>query len=209
VDFLVIEGNIGTGKTTLAQMISSDYNAQLVLEQFGDNPFLEKFYENPRQYAFALEMAFMAERYSQMMNELQNRKLFTRFAVSDYYFMKSLIFASVTLTDDEYNLYRRFFDIIYARLPKPDLYIYLHKDAQKLKQQITKRGRSFELGIEETYLQKITDGYFRYFKQQHDFPVVIIDTNNIDFVQNKIDYEKLCDVIFKKSYKVGISRVLL
>jgi deoxyguanosine kinase len=209
VDFLVIEGNIGAGKTTLAQMVSGDYNAQLVLEQFADNPFLEKFYENQRQYAFTLEMSFMAERYSQMMSELQNRKLFTDFAVSDYYFMKSLIFASVTLSNDEYNLYRRFFDIIYSRLPKPDLYVYLHKDTLNLKWQINQRGRSYELGIEEAYLQKITDGYFQFFKQQKDFPVVIIDTNNIDFVKNPDDYEKLCDIILKKNYKVGISRVLL
>jgi deoxyguanosine kinase len=208
-DFLVIEGNIGSGKTTLAQMISRDFNAQLVLEQFAENPFLENFYKNQRQYAFPLEMSFMAERYSQMMNELQNRRLFTDFAVSDYYFMKSLIFASVTLSDDEYALYRKFFDIIYSRLPRPDLYVYLHKDVPNLKNQINKRGRSYELQIEEDYLRKITEAYFNYFKQQIEFPVVIIDTNNIDFVENSSDYERLCEIILKKSYTIGISRVLL
>ena len=121
MDFLVVEGNIGSGKTTLTQMIARDYNAQTVMERFADNPFLEKFYNDKQQYAFPLEMSFMAERYSQLMNELQQRNLFTDFAVADYYFMKSLIFAGVTLAPDEYNLYRKFFEIIYSRMPRPDL----------------------------------------------------------------------------------------
>ena len=209
MNFLVIEGNIGVGKTTLAKMISRDYNAQFVGEAFADNPFLEKFYKSPDTYAFTLEMSFMAERYSQLMSELQNRDLFKDFAVADYYFMKSLIFSSVTLTTDEYNLYRKFFDIIYARLPRPDIYVYLHKTPESLKQQIVQRGRTYEQNIQLNYLEKISNAYFQYFKQQSEFPVVIIDTNNIDFVQNKKDYYKLCDVIFQNTYNAGISRVLL
>ena len=190
-------------------MISRDYNAQFVGEAFADNPFLEKFYKSPDTYAFTLEMSFMAERYSQLMNELQNRDLFKDFAVADYYFMKSLIFSSVTLTNDEYNLYRKFFDIIYARLPRPDLYVYLHKSPSNLKRQIDMRGRDYERDIQLNYLEKITNAYFQYFKQQSEFPVVIVDTNNIDFVENKKDYYKLCDVIFQNTYNAGISRVLL
>lgn len=209
MNFLVIEGNIGVGKTTLAKMISNDYNAQFVGEAFADNPFLEKFYQQPESYAFTLEMSFMAERYSQLMNELQNRDLFKDFAVADYYFMKSLIFSSVTLTNDEYNLYRKFFDIIYARLPRPDLYVYLHKSTPNLKRQIQIRGRSYEQNIESKYLENITNAYFQYFKQQSEFPVVIIDTNNIDFVTNKKDYFKLCETIFQNSYSSGITRVIL
>ena len=209
MNFLVIEGNIGVGKTTLAKMISRDYNAQFVGETFADNPFLEKFYKDPQSYAFTLEMSFMAERYSQLMNELQNRDLFKDFAVADYYFMKSLIFSSVTLTDDEYNLYRKFFNIIYSRLPRPDLYIYLHKDTLELKKQIAVRGREYESNIEDEYLDNISRAYFNYFKQQSEFPVVIIDTNNIDFVRNKKDYLRLCEIIFQNSYNTGISRVIL
>lgn len=209
MNFLVIEGNIGVGKTTLAKMISQDYNAQFVGETFADNPFLAKFYKSPKEYAFTLEMSFMAERYSQLMNELQNRDLFKDFAVSDYYFMKSLIFSSVTLTSDEYNLYRKFFDIIYARLPRPDLYVYLHKNPDNLKSQIIKRGRDYEQDIEQNYLENITKAYFQYFKQQSEFPVLIIDTNNVDFVASKKDYYKLCDTIFQNSYNAGISRVIL
>jgi len=154
-------------------------------------------------------MSFMAERYSQLMNELQNRDLFKDFAVADYYFMKSLIFSSVTLSTDEYNLYRKFFDIIYARLPRPDLYVYLHKNPPNLKQQIALRGREYEQNIEINYLENITNAYFNYFKQQSEFPVVIIDTNNIDFVKNRKDYNNLCDTILENSYSTGITRVIL
>jgi len=209
VNFLVIEGNIGAGKTTLAKMISEDYNAQFVGEAFADNPFLEKFYTDPKAYAFTLEMSFMAERYSQLMSELQNRNLFKDFAVADYYFMKSLIFSSVTLSDDEYKLYRKFFDIIYSRLPRPDLYVYLHKSTQNLQNQIAKRGRNYEQNIPDDYLEKISKAYFSYFKQQSEFPVLIIDTNQIDFVNNRNHYEKLCSLIFENEYKYGITRLIM
>lgn len=190
-------------------MISEDYNAQFVGEAFADNPFLENFYKNPKAYAFTLEMSFLAERYTQLMNELQNRDLFKDFAVSDYYFMKSLIFSSVTLNENEYALYRKFFDITYSRLPRPDLYIFLHKNPPLLKQLITKRGREYEQNISEDYLEKINGAYFNYFRQQADFPIVIIDTNQIDFVENKTDYQKLKEVIFEDSYIAGITRVIL
>ena len=207
--FLVIEGNIGAGKTTLAKMISKDYNAQLVTENFADNPFLKKFYADQANFAFTLEMSFMAERYSQLMNELQNRDLFKDFAVADYYFMKSLIFAGVALSDDEYNLYRKFFNIIYSRLPRPDLYVYLYKDSDNLKKNIQKRGREYEQSINEKYLDSLNHSYLNYFKQQSEFPVVIIDTNKIDFVENKEDYQKICKIIFENTYNSGITRVLL
>jgi len=154
-------------------------------------------------------MSFLAERYSQLMNELQNRDLFKDFAVADYYFMKSLIFASVTLSDDEFTLYRKFFNLIYARLPRPDLYVYLHKDTDVLQKMIKKRGRDYESNIADEYLDNITKAYFNYFKQQSEFPVVIIDTTNIDFVKNDKDYLKICDTIFQNSYSSGITRVIL
>jgi deoxyguanosine kinase len=209
MNFLVIEGNIGAGKTTLAEMISRDYNAQLVTESFAGNPFLSKFYTNPSDYAFRLEMSFLAERYSQLINELQNRDLFKDFAVADYYFMKSLIFASVTLSDDEYALYRKFFNLIYSRMPRPDLYIFLYKDIPVLQNMIKKRGRDYENNIQDSYLDNITKAYFNYFKQQNEFPVVIIDTNKIDFVENSKDYLKVCEIIFQNSYNSGITRVIL
>ncbi|MDA3817272.1 MAG: deoxynucleoside kinase [Prolixibacteraceae bacterium] len=208
MNFLVIEGNIGAGKTTLAKMISEDYNARFVGEAFADNPFLDKFYSDPKSYAFTLEMSFMAERYSQLNNELQSLDLFSNFAVADYYFMKSLIFAGVTLTDDEYTLYRNFFNIIYSRLPRPDLYVYLHKDPDKLIKYIEKRGRDYEKNIKESYLDKVSKSYFSYFKQQSEFPVLVLDTNNVDFVNNNDDYKKICNSIFNKKHKEGITRII-
>ncbi len=209
VNYLVIEGNIGAGKTTLAQMISKKYQAKLVLEQFADNPFLPKFYENQEQYSFPLEMAFLAERYNQLNRELSHFDLFSTFTISDYYFMKSLIFAQNTLQPDEYNLYRQFFTIIYDKMPKPDLYVYLHKNADLLLKNIALRGRSYESNISKEYLEKITQGYFGYFRQQNDIPILIIDTNSIDFVNQREDFEKITKAIFEGQYNKGITRILL
>jgi len=209
LNYLVIEGNIGAGKTTLAHMLSEKYQTKLVLEQFADNPFLPKFYENQQQYSFPLEMAFLAERYNQLNRELSHFDLFSPFTISDYYFMKSLIFAQNTLQPDEYNLYRQFFTIIYDKMPKPDLYVYLHKDADLLLKNIALRGRTYETYITKEYLDKITQGYFGYFKQQTDFPILVLDTNGIDFVNRPEDFEKIVQAIFEKPYDKGMNRVLL
>lgn len=209
LNYLVIEGNIGAGKTTLAQMISEKYQAKLVLEQFADNPFLPKFYENQEHYSFPLEMAFLAERYNQLNRELSHFDLFSPFTISDYYVMKSLIFAQNTLQPDEYNLYRQFFTIIYDKMPKPDLYVYLHKDTDLLLKNIADRGRTYETFITKEYLEKITQGYFGYFRQQTDFPILIIDTNGIDFVNRPEDFEKMLLTIFRKQYDKGVTRILL
>ncbi len=209
INYLVIEGNIGAGKTTLAQMISEKYQAKLVLEQFADNPFLPKFYQNQEQYSFPLEMAFLAERYNQLNRELSHFDLFSAFTVSDYYFMKSLIFAQNTLQPDEYNLYRQFFSIIYDKMPKPDLYVYLHKDADLLLKNIAIRGRSYETYITKEYLEKISLGYFNYFRQQRDIRILVIDTNNVDFVKRPEDFEKITEVIFSEKFSKGVTRILL
>jgi deoxyadenosine/deoxycytidine kinase len=209
LNYLVIEGNIGAGKTTLAQMIGQKFQAKLVLEQFADNPFLPKFYENQDQYSFPLEMAFLAERYNQLNRELSHFDLFSPFTVSDYFFMKSLIFAQNTLQPDEYNLYRQFFTIIYDKMPKPDLYVYLHKDADLLLKNIAFRGRAYETFITKEYLEKIALGYFNYFRQQLDFPILIIDANGLDFVNRPEDFDRIIDTIFKNSYNLAVHRILL
>jgi len=209
IDYLVIEGNIGAGKTTLATMLSADLNSKLILEGFSDNPFLPKFYSDPAKYSFPLELSFLAERYSQLKNDLASRDLFHELTIMDYYFMKSLIFAQNTLAPDEYNLYRKFFDIIYERLPKPDLYVYLHIPESKLIGNIRMRGRDYEQSIEISYLRTIKEGYFNFFSQQTDFPVLIIDTSNVDFVKNSAHYQLIKDLIFAKRYPNGISREIL
>ena len=209
LNYLVIEGNIGAGKTTLAQMIGKKFQAKLVLEQFADNPFLPKFYENQDQYSFPLEMAFLAERYNQLHRELSHFDLFSPFTISDYFFMKSLIFAQNTLQPDEYNLYRQFFTIIYDKMPRPDLYVYLHKDADLLIKNIALRGRTYESFITKSYLEKIARGYFNYFRQQLDFPILIIDANDLDFVNRPEDFDRVVETIFKGSYNIAVHRILL
>lgn len=208
INFLVIEGNIGAGKTTLSTMISQKYNAKLILEQFSDNPFLPKFYKDPDKYSFPLEMSFMAERYNQLKKQVADQDLFKNFTVADYYFMKSLIFSKSTLQEDEYSLYSKFFDIIYQNIPKPSLYVYLHLSTERLLENISKRGRSYESEISADYLKRITDGYFNFFSQQCDFPVVAIKTDELDFVKNEDDYRKIERLIFEKSYPKGLTRVI-
>lgn len=208
MNYLVIEGNIGAGKTSLVNMIANDFNARPVLERFADNPFLPKFYADPERYSFPLELSFLAERYNQLKKELSLRDLFSNFVVADYYFMKSLIFASNTLPDDELALYRQLFDIVYSSIPKPDLFVYLHIPVNKLQMNIRKRGRDYEQSIKNEYLEKIQFGYFAWFKQQKEIPVLILDNDSIDFVNNSADYEKITKAIFQNKWPKGISRVL-
>lgn len=208
-NYVVIEGNIGAGKTTLAGKISDQFNAQLILEHFSDNPFLPKFYNDPDKYSFPLELSFLASRYKQLKEELVPQDLFKSFTVADYYFMKSLVFAASTLKEDEYNLYRQIFYIIYGTLPKPDLYVYLHLSPDRLLQNIERRGRNYEKSITKEYLQKIQDSYFSFFKQNPENKYLVIDVNEIDFVVNKNDYLKIIDTIFFDDYPVGLNMVVL
>jgi deoxyadenosine/deoxycytidine kinase len=206
-NFIVIEGNIGAGKTTLATNIAGDFNARLVLEQFADNPFLPKFYEDPEKHAFPLELSFLAERYHQLKKELSSQDLFKPAIISDYYFVKSLIFAKSNLKEDEYALYSKLFHIINDSLPKPDLFVYLYHDISQLQKNIKKRGRSYELNITDEYLIKIQHAYFDFFKQLPDLRILVIDMNNIDFANNPLDYELILNIL-KKPYNAGITNIV-
>ena len=205
-NFIAIEGNIGAGKTTLATRIAHDFNAKLILEQFEDNPFLPKFYKEPDKYAFPLEMSFLAARFQQLKDELGSGDLFKSFTVSDYFIIKSLIFAKKTLADDEYTLYTRFFNIIYNQLPKPDLLVYLHLEVTKLQSNIRMRGRPYEQEITDEYLDKIQSGYFDFIRHQHNLRILILDTNKLDFVKYESDYKRIIEVL-KKDYTPGIHRI--
>ncbi|NCB07248.1 MAG: deoxynucleoside kinase [Bacteroidia bacterium] len=209
MQFLVIEGNIGAGKTTLAGMLAEEYNAKLILEQFADNPFLPKFYKDQERYSFPLELSFLADRYNQIKKEIFNLDLFHSFIIADYYFMKSAIFAQNTLKDDEYRLFRQIFDIISDAMPKPDLYVYLHADVENLLKNIERRGRDYEKAIEAEYLEKIKQGYFSFFRHINTFPVLVIDTNQIDFVDNPSHFQQIKEAIFDQKYKNGINRLIL
>jgi deoxyguanosine kinase len=208
-NYVVIEGNIGAGKTTLARKIADQFNARLILERFADNPFLPKFYKEPDKYSFPLELSFLADRYKQLKEELVAQDLFKAFTVADYYFMKSLVFAASTLSGDEYNLYRQIFYIIYGSLPKPDIYVYLHLNPDKLLLNIEKRGRNYEQSISREYLKKIEESYFSFFRQNPENKYLIIDVNEIDFVENNDHYTRIVDTIFFDEYPGGLNRVIL
>lgn len=188
VQYLTIEGNIGAGKTSLAHLISEEFNAKLVLERFADNPFLPKFYEDMERYAFPLEMSFLADRYQRLQDDIGQLDLFKDFVVSDYDVFKSLIFAQVTLQEDEFKLYKKVFDIMYRDLPKPGLYVYLYQNTARLLENIKKRGRDYEQKIPEEYLNKINQGYLQFIKAQPDLNVRVIDISEKDFIKNRSDY---------------------
>ena len=187
-NYIAIEGNIGAGKTSLANKIAQDFNARLLMERFADNPFLPKFYSDAQRYAFTLEMSFLADRYQQISEDLAQLDLFKQFVVSDYDVFKSLIFSKITLNKDEYGLYRKLFYLMYKDIPKPELYIYLYQNTERLQQNIKKRGRDYEQNIADDYLEKINSGYLEFLKSQKDFNVKIIDISNRDFVTNRSDY---------------------
>lgn len=187
-NYIAIEGNIGAGKTSLATQIATDFNAKLILERFKDNPFLPKFYKKPARYAFPLEMSFLADRYQQLLDGIAQFDLFKDCVVADYDGYKSLIFAKVTLADEEFNLYKKLFHLMHKDLANPDVYVYLYQNTERLLENIKKRGRSFEKGIEASYLQKINDGYFEFIKGLPKDKVKIIDISDRDFVKSRKDY---------------------
>ena len=197
-NYIAIEGNIGAGKTTLTNKLAEDFNAKTVLERFADNPFLPKFYQDQNRYAFPLEMSFLADRYQQISDDLAQFDLFKDFIVADYHIFKSLIFAKVTLAEDEFRLYRNLFDIIYKEMPKPDLYIYLYQSTEKLLENIKQRGRSYEQEIPAEYLIKINSGYLDYIKSQNDLNILIIDVTDRDFLDNQADYVYVLEQIRNK-----------
>ena len=188
-------------------MLADDLNARIVLEQFADNPFLPKFYNDPQRFSFPLELSFLAERYKQLNAELRASSLFQPLLIADYFFMKSLIFAQNTLAKDEFNLYRQIFEIIYSSIPKPDLYVYLHVPVDRLISNIKKRGRDYEQSITPEYLETIQQGYFEFFKQHPDYSFLIIDTSELDFVDNQDDYLLIRSAIFDKNHKKGVQRL--
>ncbi|WOD42142.1 2-amino-4-hydroxy-6-hydroxymethyldihydropteridine diphosphokinase [Hwangdonia lutea] len=187
-NYIAIEGNIGAGKTSLATKMAQDFNAKLILERFADNPFLPKFYKDAQRYAFTLEMSFLADRYQQISDDLSQLDLFKDFIVSDYDVFKSLIFSKITLAEDEFMLYRKLFNLMYKDLKKPELYVYLYQNTERLQQNIKKRGRDYEQNIDNDYLEKINAGYLEFLKTQSDFNVKIIDISDKDFVENRADY---------------------
>jgi deoxyadenosine/deoxycytidine kinase len=200
-NFITIEGNIGAGKTTLANLLSEKLNARLILEEFAENPFLPKFYQNPEQHAFPLELFFLAERYKQLKDLLATRDIFQKITISDYLFTKCLLFAKVNLQSEEFRLYQKLFDIINPQIIQPDLLIYLHSPVSKLQQNIKKRNRSFEQGISDDYLFSIQENYTQYIKQ-HNIKTVFVDVTRADFINNESHLKAILDIL-ENNYENG------
>lgn len=196
-NFVTIEGNIGAGKTTLAHLLSKHFNARLILEEFADNPFLPKFYENPSQYAFPLELFFMAERYKQLKDVLQTKDMFLHVSISDYLFNKCLLFAKVNLVDEEFRLYQKLFEIINPQIIQPDILIYLHTPVNKLQENIKKRNREYEQNIPSDYLFNLQETYTQYIKQ-HNIKTLYIDASNADFLGNEEHLKIIIDALDKE-----------
>lgn len=205
-NYIVIEGCIGAGKTTLTRMLAEDYNAELVLERFADNPFLSKFYKDPLHYAFPVEMTFLMDRYQQLKGLLSARDLFKDFVIGDYFIDKCIIFSKNNLLADEYNLYKSVFDTISSFLPKPELILYLYNDAEQLLRNIASRGREYERDITAEYLNNIQDSYIAYFKQQATMPILLVETARLDFVKHPEDYQRIRQLI-ENQYDPGIHRI--
>jgi len=207
--YLVIEGNIGAGKTSLASLLADETGSRLVLEAFNDNPFLAKFYEEPDRYAFQLELSFLSERYHQIKTELGHPDLFGQSVISDYFLAKSFIFSKYNLKDDEMKLFEKLFSIINLQAPKPDLYVYLHLPVERLLENIRQRGRSYEKHITFEYLKEVQEGYFGFFKSQQEMKILVIDTSNLDFVNMRSDFHQIKKVILDGEYSIGLNRLIL
>ncbi len=193
--FITIEGCIGAGKTSFARMLAQEFNGKLLLEQFEENDFLPKFYQNPDRWAFPLELSFLADRYQQFRENVLSPDLFHEYLIADYIFPKSLIFSRKTLQDDEYRLYRNLFQIIDSNLPRPDIILYLHLPPDMLKKNIIKRGREYEQNISLEYLESIQQSYFEYFREQPSLRVVVADTRGLDFVADRNHFDCLAELL--------------
>jgi deoxyguanosine kinase len=205
--YIVIEGNIGAGKTSLSHKLATELDAKLILEQFSDNPFLPMFYKNPERYAFPVELFFMTERHKQLQEYLLKRDLFQHYTVSDYVFSKTLLFAGQNLGGEELRLFQNLFNTLNASFPKPDLLVYLHRPVEELQQNIKRRNRSYESDITNEYLQKIQQAYFEFFRmQEQQIPILILELSGMDFMSSEEDYTALKHALSIK-YEVGLHRI--
>jgi deoxyguanosine kinase len=207
-NFIAIEGNIGAGKTTFCEMLAQDFNCRLILEQFTDNPFLPFFYENPERYAFPVELFFMTERHKQLQEALATVDMFTPLSISDYFFIKTSLFAKNNLKDEEFRLFYRLFEVLNSTFPKPEILIYLHRSVDNLLINIQKRGRSYESDISAEYLLEIQNVYFEFFRTEKNIPIVVVDMGNVDFTEDKKAYTQLVEIL-KNKYPKGMTRITL
>jgi deoxyguanosine kinase len=205
-NFIAIEGNIGAGKTTFCEILAKEYPCRLILEQFTDNPFLPLFYETPERYAFPVELFFMTERHKQLQSSFAEADLFTPLSISDYFFVKTRLFAKNNLNDEEFRLFSRLFEVLNSTFPNPDIILYLHRSVDDLMSNIKKRGRNYETEISAEYLTEIQNVYFEYFRTETDIPIVIVDVEGVNFMDETQYYVSLTDIL-KRKFEKGIHRI--
>lgn len=204
-NYLVIEGNIGAGKTTLCRRLSERYEHRLVLESFADNPFLPYFYENAERYAFPVELFFMTERHKQLQHQISQTQLFSEGIVADYFFGKTLLFAGTNLANEEFRLFQRLYRILNGNVPRPDLLVYLHRPVDALLANIRKRGRDYEKDITSDYLQKLQLAYLDYFRSELGYPVLILELGDSDFTTDAMVEQWILHQV-AQTYPVGLHR---
>ena len=199
VKYIAIEGVIGVGKTTLAKILSDRLNGKLILENFEDNPFLEKFYNDPVSYAFHTQMYFLMSRYKQLQ-EIKQIDLFHEYYIADYIFEKDKIFAYLNLQDDELKLYEKIVGLIEKSIVTPDIIIYLQSSVERLMNNIKHRDREIEKEIKEDYIKDLNEGYNYFFFRYKATKVMIVNSAEIDFVNNELDFENLISEIMKPDH---------
>ena len=198
--FIAVEGAIGAGKTSLVNLLGENYGARLILEETESNPFISKFYEDKEAYSFQTQIFFLLSRYNQYM-QLAQRDLFNSIVVIDYLFQRDKVFARLNLEDHEYNLYEQIFSLIDVKTPKPDLVIYLQASTEVLQERVAKRGRDYEAFIDPDYLESVNKAFNNFFFYYSETPLLVINTNEIDFVEKKCDLNELINKI--NNHKIG------
>ena len=195
--YIAIEGVIGAGKSSLAQKLSTKLGSSLIMEQFEENPFLEKFYDDRNRFAFQTQMFFLINRYKQQQ-QLNQPELFSKYVVSDYIFEKDKIFAYLNLSGEELKLYESIFPLLERDIPKPDLVIFLQSSTDRLMNNIKLRGRKFERNLTRAYLAELSEAYNNFFFKYNNSPLLIVNTSDIDFVNREEDFHELYEQIFRE-----------
>lgn len=206
--YICIEGNIGAGKTTFCELLAEDIACKLVLEEFAENPFLPYFYKEPQRFALPMELFLMAERFKQLQNHILHRELFNDYILSDYSFIKTLLFAKNNLPPEEFRLFHEMFEVLANQIPKPDLLVFLHRSVDNLKDQIALRARPYEQNISREYLQGLQNMYLEFFRNEITFPILLVDIDGINFIENRSHFEEIKELMMEQ-LSPGLHRITL